>query len=95
MHYCGRFLSIPVSARLQATIASVRKAFPALALLHPSRILLLARFSEFGDHPVEISDELWAEILPALMNVDVAIGEDVQQASGPPSIAMPISNIGM
>jgi hypothetical protein len=54
----------------------------------------LARFSEFGDELIEISDELWAEVLPALMKVDVAIGEDVQQEIEPASAAMPISNIG-
>jgi hypothetical protein len=73
----------------------VRKGFPVLTSLHPSRILLMARFSEFGDELIEIGDELWAQVLPALMKVDVAIGEDVHQEIEPVSAAMPISNIGM
>jgi hypothetical protein len=55
----------------------------------------MAQFSEFGDELVEIGDELWAQILPALMKVDVAIGEDVRQEIEPASAAMPISNTGM
>jgi hypothetical protein len=55
----------------------------------------MARFSEFGDELIEIGDELWAQVLPALMKVDIAIGEDMQQEIEPVSTAMPISNIGM
>jgi hypothetical protein len=56
----------------------------------------LTRFHEFGDQSVEINDELWAEVLPVLMNVDVAIRKDEQQAE-PAGIATPapIADIGI
>jgi hypothetical protein len=68
-------------------------------LLHPSRIRLSARFHEFGDRLIEINDELWAEVLPVLMDIDVSIGdsEDMQEGIGAAStpVVVPITNIGM
>lgn len=42
----------------------------------PRRVRLLSRFEEVGDMDVEVTEDMWAEILPELAHVEVVLDKD-------------------
>lgn len=64
----------------QETLASVKKAFNSLSFTANKQILLCAHFQEFND-VLQITEELWPDLLPKLMLVQVVL-DRACQASG-------------
>lgn len=42
----------------------------------PRRVRLLSRFEEVGDRDVEVTEDMWAEVLPELVHVEVVLDKD-------------------
>jgi hypothetical protein len=63
--------------RCQATVASVKDAFSSLRYTS-DEILLFARFEEYND-VLQITRNLWPDLLPSLMLVKVALDRPPQQ----------------
>jgi hypothetical protein len=61
----------------QATVASVKRAFNSLKYT-PNDILLFNRFEEYDDK-VQITEELWPDLLPSLTLVQVALDPPSRQ----------------
>ncbi|KAH7332860.1 ubiquitin-related domain-containing protein [Rhizoctonia solani] len=72
--YQGRKVTIRRNPDYQETISSVKRAFSALSNTPTNQILLCARFEEFGDD-LQVTDELWSDLLPRLMLVTVVLDE--------------------
>ncbi|KAL5637693.1 hypothetical protein ACGC1H_002083 [Rhizoctonia solani] len=72
--YQGRKVTIRRNPDYQETIASVKRAFSALHNTPLNQILLCARFEEFGDD-LQVTDELWSDLLSRLMLVTVMLDE--------------------
>ncbi|KAJ1302340.1 hypothetical protein OPQ81_001155 [Rhizoctonia solani] len=81
--YQGRKVTIRRNPDYQETIASVKRAFSTLNRTRPNQILLFARFEEFGDD-LQVTDELWSELLPRLMLVTVMLDELAPSPPPPP-----------
>ncbi|ELU39353.1 rhamnogalacturonase B [Rhizoctonia solani AG-1 IA] len=80
--YQGRKVTIRRNPEYQETIASVRRAFNSLSRTPASQILLFARFEEFGDD-LQVTEELWSDLLPRLMLVTVIL-DDFSPSPPPP-----------
>lgn len=70
--YEGRKVTIRRNPDYQESITSVKKAFKALRFTPPDQILLSAQFWEYND-TIEISEDMWAELVPRLMVVNVIL----------------------
>ena len=46
------------------------------------RVRLLSRFEEIGDRDVEVTEDMWAEVLPELVHVEVVLNKDEYGAGG-------------
>ncbi|KAF8750377.1 protein tag [Rhizoctonia solani] len=82
--YQGRKVTIRRNPEYQETIASVRRAFNSLSRTPASQILLFARFEEFGDD-LQVTEELWSDLLPRLMLVTVIL-DDFSPSPPPPPL---------
>ncbi|CAE6418962.1 unnamed protein product [Rhizoctonia solani] len=81
--YQGRKVTIRRNPDYQETISSVKRAFSALNNTATNQILLCARFEEFGDD-LQVTDELWSDLLPRLMLVTVMLDEFAPPPPPPP-----------
>ncbi|CAE7162323.1 unnamed protein product [Rhizoctonia solani] len=77
--YSGRRISIRRTVDYDETISSVQKAFPVLSKVSTQRISLAQVFPELGDGGVEVSRELWKDILPLVKTMQVVV-MDVDQS---------------
>lgn len=62
----------PNNISKQQSIASIKRVFRALRLISEEQILISAEFREYND-TIEITEELWAELVPRLMVVNVTL----------------------
>jgi hypothetical protein len=62
---------------LQATVASVKNAFSSLRYTQ-NEILLFVRFEEYND-VLQITEDLWPDLLPSVMLVYVVLDRSSQQ----------------
>jgi len=70
--YEGRKVTIRRNPDYHETIASVKKAFKVLRSTPADQILLSAQFLEYND-TIEITEDMWAELVPRLMAVNVVL----------------------
>ncbi|KAG9076941.1 hypothetical protein FS749_011218 [Ceratobasidium sp. UAMH 11750] len=74
--YKKRTIAIRRDPDYDATIISIKKAFPALAKTPPSRIVISAVFLEYGSVFIEIGRDLWLDVLPRLKVVEISVAEE-------------------
>ncbi|KAF8597617.1 hypothetical protein BDV93DRAFT_527291 [Ceratobasidium sp. AG-I] len=72
----GRAVAIRRNPDFDATVSSILHAFPALEKISPDSLVILARFDDFGDLDVQITRDLWEDVLPRLRIVDVSIRDE-------------------
>ncbi|KAF8594413.1 ubiquitin-domain-containing protein [Ceratobasidium sp. AG-I] len=70
--YQDRRATIRRNPDYQESIASIKRAFRPLRHTPPDRILISAQFREYND-TIEITQEMWAELVPRLVVVNVAL----------------------
>ncbi|KAF8603246.1 hypothetical protein BDV93DRAFT_607059, partial [Ceratobasidium sp. AG-I] len=70
--YQGRKTTIRRNSNYHATVASIKKAFTELQLIPADRILLSSRFDGFDDL-IQVTEDMWAELVPRLMVVNVLL----------------------
>ncbi|CAE6435307.1 unnamed protein product [Rhizoctonia solani] len=86
VEYNCRRVGIRRSADYDGTINSVQNAFPELAEISKSRILLAQVFPELGTEAVEIGRELWKDVLPLVKTMQVVLTNvDLPEKPKPPS----------
>ncbi|KEP47996.1 ubiquitin-like Rad60 SUMO-like protein [Rhizoctonia solani 123E] len=90
--YQGRKVTIRRNPDYTETIASVKRAFSALHNTPPNQILLCARFEEFGDD-LQVTDELWSDLLSRLMLVTVMLDEFAPTPVPVPA-SLPVAAVG-
>ncbi|CUA67939.1 hypothetical protein RSOLAG22IIIB_07625 [Rhizoctonia solani] len=90
--YQGRKVTIRRNPDYQETIASVKRAFSALHNTPTNQILLCARFEEFGDD-LQVTDELWSDLLSRLMLVTVILDEFAPPLPAAPN-PVPVVSVG-
>jgi hypothetical protein len=75
----------------QATINSIRSLIPSLANTPASRIIISARFAEYGDTSIQIHSDIWSEVLPTLKSVEVSIDEGSLEEVSMSDVKLPVA----
>ncbi|CAE6454749.1 unnamed protein product [Rhizoctonia solani] len=73
--------AVPRSPDYQEMITAIKTSFPRLETALNDRILIFARLEEFDDH-VQITQSIWANLLPRLSTIRVELDD------GPPALSI-------
>ncbi|KAG8709247.1 hypothetical protein FRC08_018450 [Ceratobasidium sp. 394] len=79
--YEGRSVVVRRRSDYEATIRSVKEVFPSLRTLDDQNIHLSAVLKEFGEDSVEISQDVWSDLVSQIKVVQVSV--DDQKEAGP------------
>jgi hypothetical protein len=70
-------------------LSSAKKLFHALQNVNNERIRLISTFEEFGDTPIQITEDIWADLLPELLKVDIIVLDVNVNAAAPAPAQVP------
>ncbi|CAE6458858.1 unnamed protein product [Rhizoctonia solani] len=87
----GRKVGIGRNSNYQETIASIKKNVHELKKTPDDQVMMLAFLEEVDDH-VQITEEIWADLLPRLVKVRVELGNASPSPLASPSIQNELSN---
>ncbi|KAG8716389.1 hypothetical protein FRC08_009522 [Ceratobasidium sp. 394] len=82
--YKGRSVAIKRDTDYQATIKIIQKSIPKLRSADAEDIFMATTLAGFGDTLVQISEEIWPDVVARLKTVEVTL-EDATDAIHPPS----------
>ncbi|KAG9080592.1 hypothetical protein FRC06_006386 [Ceratobasidium sp. 370] len=82
--YKSRSVAIKRDADYQSTIKLVQKSIPKLRLADVENIFISTKLADFGNAPVQISEEIWSDMVTHLKTVEITL-EDQTDADHPTS----------
>ncbi|KAF8597623.1 hypothetical protein BDV93DRAFT_527297 [Ceratobasidium sp. AG-I] len=78
--YGGWTLTVRRSTDYETFVENVKKAFGMPN--ERGRVRLVSRFEEIGNRDVEVTPDMWAEVLPELVHVEVVLNKDQRGEEG-------------
>ncbi|CAE6494293.1 unnamed protein product [Rhizoctonia solani] len=87
----GRKVGIGRNSNYQETIASIKKNVQGLKTTPDDQVVMLAFLEEVDDH-VQITEEIWADLLPRLVKVRVEVGSASHSPPASPSTRDKLEN---